>query len=196
MSDRRRRRSRFPNGMRTHDAGIGLSMGYPFVTGCRASSRPQYGRIRWILQARRTANGWSEPTVAPFSGRWDDCDPWISSDGSQLYFLSKRPLTEGGPPKRDLDIWVMAKVPNGRWGRHATSATRRTVGISSEGFAALAMGWEAVPRAVGAHSRECRHQSGRALNKSRRAISARLSVQCPSEGGRCTPTGRRRVPAP
>jgi hypothetical protein len=79
-------------------------------------STPQYGRIRWILQSRRTAHGWSEPTVAPFSGRWDDCDPWISPDGSQLYFLSKRPLTEGGPPKRDLDIWVMAKQPNGTWG--------------------------------------------------------------------------------
>ena len=30
-------------------------------------STPQYGRIRWILQSRRTANGWSKPTVAPFS---------------------------------------------------------------------------------------------------------------------------------
>ena len=79
-------------------------------------STPQYGRIRWILESRRTGNGWSEPKVASFSGRYDDCDPWISPDGSQLFFLSKRPITEGGPPKRDLDIWVMPRQPNGGWG--------------------------------------------------------------------------------
>ena len=79
-------------------------------------STPQYGRIRWILESRRTGNAWSEPKVAPFSGRYDDCDPWISPDGTQLFFLSKRPVAEGGPPKRDLDIWVMARQPNGTWG--------------------------------------------------------------------------------
>ena len=79
-------------------------------------STPQYGRIRWILETHRRGNGWSEPVVAPFSGRYDDADPWIAPDGSQLFFLSKRPVAPGSPPKRDLDIWVVTKQPNGAWG--------------------------------------------------------------------------------
>ena len=70
-------------------------------------STPVYGRMRFILETRRRGNGWTTPVVAPFSGRYDDADPYISPDGSRLFFLSKRPLTPGAAPKRDLDIWVM-----------------------------------------------------------------------------------------
>jgi len=86
-------------------------------------STPQYGRIRWILETHRRGERWSEPTVAAFSGRYDDADPWISPDGNQLFFLSKRPIGPGSPPKRDLDIWVMNKQANGSWGepRHLGS---------------------------------------------------------------------------
>jgi hypothetical protein len=76
-------------------------------------STPLYGRMRFILETRRRGNVWSEPMVAPFSGRYDDADPYISPDGSQLFFLSKRPVTPDGPPKRDLDIWVMDRQGDG-----------------------------------------------------------------------------------
>jgi hypothetical protein len=78
-------------------------------------STPQYGRIRWILETRRRGTGWTEPVVASFSGRYDDADPWLSPNGEQLFFLSKRPIAPGSPPKRDLDIWVMTRRPNGGW---------------------------------------------------------------------------------
>ncbi len=78
-------------------------------------STPQYGRQRWILETHRTGSRWSTPVMAPFSGQYDDCDPWFSPDGSQLFFLSKRPLAPDQPPKRDLDIWVMRRDGAG-WG--------------------------------------------------------------------------------
>jgi Tol biopolymer transport system component len=61
----------------------------------------------WTICVARLTNGrWSEPEVAPFSGRYSDADPFITRDGRQFYFISARPATPGGPPK-DLDIWVM-----------------------------------------------------------------------------------------
>ena len=78
-------------------------------------STPVYGRMRFILETRRRGNGWTTPTVASFSGRYDDADPYVSPDGSQLFFLSKRPVSPGGPPRRDLDIWVMDRRGDG-WG--------------------------------------------------------------------------------
>ena len=34
---------------------------------------------------------WSAPEVAPFSGQYPDVTPFISADGSRLYFASRRP---------------------------------------------------------------------------------------------------------
>lgn len=78
-------------------------------------STPQYGRMRYIMETRRTAKGWSQPQLAPFSGQYDDADPYFSPDGNSLFFLSKRPIAPGGPAKRDLDIWVM-KREGQSWG--------------------------------------------------------------------------------
>src|SRR5206468_9307685 len=47
---------------------------------------------------------WSEPRVAPFSGQYKDADPFITADGSKLFFISNRPVP--GKAHRDLDIWV------------------------------------------------------------------------------------------
>lgn len=70
-----------------------------------------FDRIRWpnaaILMSHRTANGWSAPTIAPFSGRWLDHDPAMAPDGSFLIFSSNRPDRSGGKP---LD----AEMANGK----------------------------------------------------------------------------------
>ena len=78
-------------------------------------STPLYGRMRFIMETHLQGGRWSEPEVAPFSGQYDDADPYFSPDGSKLFFLSKRPVTPGAPPKRDLDIWVMERAGGG-WG--------------------------------------------------------------------------------
>ena len=107
-------------------------------------STPTYGRQRWIMESHRTASGWSTPVMAPFSGRYDDCDPYFSPDGNELFFLSKRPVAPGQPPKRDLDIWVMRR--NGAsWGepRHLGmqvngAADEHYVSATSEGTLIIA----------------------------------------------------------
>jgi len=47
---------------------------------------------------------WTEPAVAPFSGSFDDDDPFVSPDGRWLYFVSVRPASDGGA-NSDGDIW-------------------------------------------------------------------------------------------
>jgi Tol biopolymer transport system component len=67
-----------------------------------------------ILFVQETEEGWTEPAVAPFSGRWNDLEPMFSPDGMRLYFSSKRPLDAGGSEK-DWDIWFVDRTENG-WG--------------------------------------------------------------------------------
>lgn len=68
----------------------------------------------WTIVVSREQGGrWSTPEVAPFSGRFDDADPFITSDGDQFFFISNRPVD--GKPREDMDIWVMKKKDGG-WG--------------------------------------------------------------------------------
>jgi Tol biopolymer transport system component len=65
----------------------------------------------------RLANGqWSKPEIAPFSGKHFDKEPFVSPDGSKLFFASLRPVN-GVEKKnsRDFDLWVMEKTARG-WG--------------------------------------------------------------------------------
>lgn len=55
---------------------------------------------------------WSNPQVAPFSGKFKDQAPFISPDGKKLFFYSNRPL-QGDTPKADNDIWMVKKTKNG-----------------------------------------------------------------------------------
>jgi Tol biopolymer transport system component len=62
----------------------------------------------WTIVVSRLESGvWKEPEVAPFSGRYNDADPFITPDGSRFFFISNRPHEGTGPGRDDLDIWVM-----------------------------------------------------------------------------------------
>lgn len=50
---------------------------------------------------------WTEPRIAPFSGRYKDFNPCISPDGNTLFFISNRPAP--GKTGRDTDIWMVKK---------------------------------------------------------------------------------------
>jgi Tol biopolymer transport system component len=66
----------------------------------------------WTIFVSRFENGhWTPPEVAPFSGQYSDADPFVTADGKQFYFLSKRPVN--GRAKTDNDIWVMNKTETG-----------------------------------------------------------------------------------
>jgi Tol biopolymer transport system component len=68
----------------------------------------------WTIVVSRFVDGvWTDPEVAPFSGQHSDADPFITSDGKRMYFISDRPAP--GKQGRDTDIWVMEKTGVG-WG--------------------------------------------------------------------------------
>jgi hypothetical protein len=69
---------------------------------------------RWTIFVSRYKNGsWSQPEVAPFSGQYQDADPYITVDGKHFYFISDRPLEAGGERQSHHDIWVMDKTDSG-----------------------------------------------------------------------------------
>jgi Tol biopolymer transport system component len=71
----------------------------------------QSGVIVWS----RLVNGkWSEPAVAPFSGRYTDWDPFFTPDGQKILYVSNRP--KPGVETRnaqDYDIWMVTRSATG-----------------------------------------------------------------------------------
>ena len=69
-----------------------------------------------LVEARLETEGWTEPEPLPFSGTTSrDGDPFLSPDGSRLFFWSTRPATEGGTPAESSDLWVVERRADG-WG--------------------------------------------------------------------------------
>ena len=68
----------------------------------------------WTIVVSRFERGtWQSPTVAPWSGRYRDADPFITADGQRFFFISDRPVD--GNPREDLDIWMMQREGDS-WG--------------------------------------------------------------------------------
>jgi hypothetical protein len=69
----------------------------------------------WTIVFSRFESGkWSDPQVAPFPGQYSDADEFITRDGNQMFFISKRPLPNAtNREPRKLDIWVMDKTATG-----------------------------------------------------------------------------------
>lgn len=66
----------------------------------------------WAILESQYRNGhWSEPAVAPFSGRYSDADPFITPDGQEFFFISKRPVD--GQAREDTEIWTMHRTDTG-----------------------------------------------------------------------------------
>jgi hypothetical protein len=77
-----------------------------------ARSQPEFKQAQ-IWTARRDGERWSAPQPVPFSDpRYSDSDPWLTPDGTTLYFVSNRPL-QGGAPRDDLDVWRVAVTAHG-----------------------------------------------------------------------------------
>ena len=60
-----------------------------------------------ILMVEQTEDGWNDPTIASFSGRFNDAAPFFSPDGSDLYFMSMRPRSGESEPGRDAHLWKL-----------------------------------------------------------------------------------------
>lgn len=79
-----------------------------------------------ILVSRRQQGRWSMPEVASFSGQWHDSEPSLSPDGKRLFFVSNRPVVEGGAPLMaemsgqrfaGTNLWYVELQADGRWGQ-------------------------------------------------------------------------------
>jgi hypothetical protein len=60
-----------------------------------------------VMMTTRNAEGiWTMPTVAPFSGKYIDDEPFFSPGGSKIYFMSRRPA-----PRSTFasNLWVSEK---------------------------------------------------------------------------------------
>lgn len=68
-----------------------------------------------IMVMNETDAGWSPPRVAPFSGEYSEVDMFITHDGERMFFISKRPLEQGGPRARGYQIWAMQRE-GATWG--------------------------------------------------------------------------------
>lgn len=67
---------------------------------------------RRIYTSQWSTKGWSTPVPAPFSGEFDDDDPFVSPHGEWLYFVSTRPADAAGPETQG-DIWrYRLQAPN------------------------------------------------------------------------------------
>ncbi len=76
-------------------------------------SRRVPGRIT-IMVSKMDGNKWSNPAPLPISGNYERFEPFITKDGSKLYYTSRRPLSDNGPLRRH-DIWVLERKGD-TWG--------------------------------------------------------------------------------
>ncbi len=89
-----------------HDDYITFGPDENFLAFTRLTDNYRSGTIFFSV---RKSGKWQEPYIAPFSGEFNDSRPFISPEGTRIYFASNRPTSEN-PDKRDLDIWYVDKI--------------------------------------------------------------------------------------
>jgi hypothetical protein len=77
-------------------------------------SSPKFEGWR-ILVSHCGKTGWSKPEEPSFAGDGVEADPFFTSDGKSLYFISSRSV-EGIKNKKDLDIYRVDRTASGGWG--------------------------------------------------------------------------------
>jgi Tol biopolymer transport system component len=72
------------------------------------------------IRFSKLVNGkWTKPVVAPFSGHWNDWDPFVSPDGKRLVFVSNRPLpgTPQDKPQKNNQLWYVDRLFGDEWSK-------------------------------------------------------------------------------
>jgi len=81
-----------------------------------------------IMVSHQAKGQWTKPLPAAFSpGSYRDIDPFITVDGKQLFFNSNRPPDGKGEALKTFDIFVMDRLPDGKW-----SDPKPVNGVNSE----------------------------------------------------------------
>ncbi|GAB4510247.1 MAG: hypothetical protein Tsb004_12730 [Allomuricauda sp.] len=71
---------------------------------------PRFGRTVIVYSTWKDGQ-WTKPNVAPFSGTFNDTNPYFSKDGKKLYFTSDRPSEH--PHIKGKSFWYVERIPNG-----------------------------------------------------------------------------------
>ena len=66
---------------------------------------------RFLVCIKKDTKGWGKRKVMPFSGTYQDIEPFFSMDGKKLYFASDRPMP-GDTAAGDYNIWVTTRNYN------------------------------------------------------------------------------------
>lgn len=69
--------------------------------------------IRSLVSIKKKGEQWGDKEILPFSGNYNDIEPFFSDDGSKLFFASNRPLGKDST-RTDYNIWYAEQV-NGKW---------------------------------------------------------------------------------
>lgn len=67
------------------------------------------GEISTIIRFHKEGAEWRKPELAFFSGKYNDLEPFLSSDNLRLYFVSNRPLNDTTKEPKDFDIWYVER---------------------------------------------------------------------------------------
>ncbi len=69
--------------------------------------------VRSLVSLKRKGDKWGEKKILPFSGQYNDIEPFFAADGSKLFFASNRPIGEDST-RTDYNIWY-SELVNGEW---------------------------------------------------------------------------------
>jgi Tol biopolymer transport system component len=67
-----------------------------------------------IAFIEKQSNEWTQPSIASFSGKYRDIEPFYDPRGKRIYFASDRPL-EGEKLASDYNIWYVNALEGGKW---------------------------------------------------------------------------------
>lgn len=72
-----------------------------------------------IAMSTKIGNTWSEVELLPFSGQYEDLEPFLSPSGKRLYFASNRPVNPDSIKAKDFDIWYVERENESQKWSHA-----------------------------------------------------------------------------
>lgn len=72
--------------------------------------------ISQIAVIKKENNQWLEPELLSFCDSYMYLEPFLSTDGNRLFFVSDRPLDNSTNVKKDFDIWYVDRAhKNSKW---------------------------------------------------------------------------------
>lgn len=63
-----------------------------------------------ILRISKENGKWENVTIASFSGKYKDLEPFLSPDNLKLFFVSNRPEHQDSTNVKDVDIWFVERT--------------------------------------------------------------------------------------